>query len=606
MNVEDLAKPLTDDRVEKRLDAALDALAVAVASETDGAPPPPPPTRAPLKLGQRLLGDNLVSAEDLARALELQAKRGMKLGETLLDMGVATEEDLLPHIAQQLGVPALRLREGLVDPLAVRALDREFCERHGVLALFKVRDVLTVALDDPNDLDRLDRVERRCGLRVAPIFAFRASIERMIARAYEDDFQVDTVTADMDESAVELQADLTDVDLTAVQDMVGGSPVVNLVNYLILQAIRRGASDVHIEPSRKHGVVRFRIDGQLVEMIRPRRDVYPALVSRIKVMAKLDIAEQRKPQDGRCQVVVDGKEVDLRVSTLPTVIGEKVVLRVLDKQRLTFNLDELGIPARQLAEVKQMLARPHGLVLVTGPTGCGKTTTLYSALELIKSVHTNVVTVEDPVEYQIELVNQVQVDSIRELTFASALRSILRQDPDVIMIGEIRDAETAKVAVQAALTGHLVLSTLHTNDSAGAVTRMVDMGVEPYKLAAALVGVVAQRLVRMICPHCRTQHYAPAELLQTLHYTGDPHRKFSRGEGCRVCYDTGYRGRTGVYEALQADGELRRLVARDATSESLRDWIRESGLPTLLNGGLDLATREVTSLEEVARVTLFD
>ncbi|QDT69044.1 Type II secretion system protein E [Planctomycetes bacterium MalM25] len=594
-----------DDAVTSRLDASLDALAESVdrAVEQDGATPASP---LPMRLGQRLLGDDLVSAEDLAKALELQAKRGMRLGETLLEMGVASEEDLLPHIAAQLGLPAMRLREGLIDPLVVGTLERSFCEKHNVIALFRVRDVLTVALDDPSDLDRLDLIERTTGMRVSPIFAFRASIERMVARAYEEDFQVDSVTADMDESAVELQADITDVDLTAVQDMVGGSPVVNLVNYLILQAIRRGASDIHIEPSRKHGIVRFRIDGQLVEMIRPRRDIYPAVVSRIKVMAKLDIAEQRKPQDGRCQVIVDGKEVDLRVSTLPTVIGEKVVMRVLDKQRLTFNLDELGIPGRQLGEIKQMLSRPYGLMLVTGPTGCGKTTTLYSALELIKSVHTNMVTVEDPVEYQIDLVNQVQVDNVRELTFASALRSILRQDPDVIMIGEIRDAETAKVAVQAALTGHLVLSTLHTNDSAGAVTRMVDMGVEPYKLAAALVGVLAQRLVRRICPNCRTQHFAQAEMLQAMHYRGDPNRKFARGEGCRSCYDTGFRGRIGVYETLPADAELRRMVARDASSSELRDWIRESDMPTLLDGGLDLASREVTSLEEVARVTLFD
>lgn len=605
MNLADLESPPIEDAVEQRLDAALDALTEAVEAETEG-PVPSVAPKMPLRLGQRLLGDNLVSAEDLSKALELQAKRGLKLGETLLEMGVATEDDLLPHIAAQIGLPALRLREGLIDPVVVQTLERSFCEKHGVLALFNVRGVLTVALDDPSDLDRLDLVERTTGLRVAPVFAFRASIERMIARAYEDDFQVDSVTADMDESAVELQDDIADVDLTAVQDMVGGSPVVNLVNYLILQAIRRGASDIHIEPSRKHGIVRFRIDGQLVEMIRPRRDIYPAVISRIKVMAKLDIAEQRKPQDGRCQVIVDRKEVDLRVSTLPTVIGEKVVMRVLDKQRLTFNLEELGIPGRQLGDMKQMLSRPYGLVLVTGPTGCGKTTTLYSALELIKSVHTNVVTVEDPVEYQIELVNQVQVDGVRGLSFASALRSILRQDPDVIMIGEIRDAETAKVAVQAALTGHLVLSTLHTNDSAGAVTRMVDMGVEPYKLAAALVGVVAQRLVRMICPHCRTQHFAQAEMLQALHYTGDPNQKFSRGEGCRSCYDTGCRGRTGVYEVLPADSDLRRMVSRDASSEALRDWIADSGMPTLLHGGLDLARREIASLEEVARVTLFD
>ena len=565
-----------------------------------------PTKKIPVRLGQRLVGENLVSADDLTAALELQAKHGQKLGETLLEMGVATEEDLLPHIAAQIGRPALRLREGLIDPKVVSTLDREFCDRHSVLALFKVRNELTLAIDDPSDLDRIDLVERATGLRVNPVFAFQASIERMILRVFEEDFQVDTVTADMDESAVELQSDLTEIDLTAVQDMVGGSPVVNLVNYLILQAIRKGASDVHIEPSRKHGIVRFRIDGQLVEMIRPRRDIFPAVVSRIKVMAKLDIAEQRKPQDGRCQVVVDGKEVDLRVSTLPTVVGEKVVMRVLDKQRLTFNLGELGIPPTLLTDIKQMLGRPYGLVLVTGPTGSGKTTTLYSALELIKSVQTNVVTVEDPVEYQIEQINQVQVDNVRGLSFANSLRSILRQDPDTIMIGEIRDAETAKVAVQAALTGHLVLSTLHTNDAAGAITRMVDMGVEPYKLSAALVGVVAQRLVRTICPHCRTTHYATAEMLQAMHYQGDPSRKFSRGEGCRQCYDTGYRGRIGVYEVLTADADLRRIVSRDATTDSVREWLKESGRPTLLSGGLDLADREITSLEEVARVTLFE
>ncbi|TWT40146.1 GspE/PulE family protein [Botrimarina hoheduenensis] len=564
----------------------------------------PLPKNAPL--GQRLIGENLVSPEDLAAALELQAKRGAKLGETLLDMGVAAEDDLLPHIAAQLGVAAVRLREGLVDPEIVRILPREFCEKHAVLALLRVRGVLVVAIDDPHDLDRLDLIERRTGLATRPVFAFRGSIDRMIRRAFEDDFQVDAVTADMDESAVELQADLTDIDLTAVQDMVGGSPVVNLVNYIILQAIRRTASDIHIEPSKKHGVIRFRIDGQLIEMLRPRKDIYPAVVSRIKVMAKLDIAEQRKPQDGRCQVMVDGKEVDLRVSTLPTVVGEKVVMRVLDKQRLTFNLDELGIPPRQLADIKTMIGRPHGLMLVTGPTGCGKTTTLYSALELIKSVSTNLVTVEDPVEYQIELVNQVQVDSVRGLSFASSLRSILRQDPDVIMIGEIRDPETAQVAVQAALTGHLVLSTLHTNDAVGAVARMVDMGVESYKLSAALVGVLAQRLVRMVCPHCRTTHYVPTETLEAMHYKGDHQRRWSRGEGCRHCYDTGFQGRTGIYETLLADDALRRFITSSADPSALRNWLSESGRPTLLTSGLELAERGVTSLEEVTRVALFD
>jgi type II secretory ATPase GspE/PulE/Tfp pilus assembly ATPase PilB-like protein len=374
----------------------------------------------------------------------------------------------------------------------------------------------------------------------------------------------------------------------------------------VLQAVRKNASDIHIEPGRKFATVRYRVDGQLVEVLRPRRDIYPAIVSRIKVMAKMDIAEHRIPQDGRCQVVADGKEVDLRISTLPTVLGEKVVLRVLDKQRLTFNLDELGMPGAVLDVVKNLLRKPYGLMLVTGPTGSGKTTTLYSALELIKSVHRNIVTVEDPVEYQIELVNQVQIETVRGVSFAAALRSILRQDPDVIMVGEIRDAETAQVAVQAALTGHLVLSTLHTNDSAGAVLRLMDMGVESYKLAAALVGVVAQRLVRTICPHCRTAFYPSAEYLEALHFAGDKRRSFSRGEGCRECFDTGFQGRKGIYEVLPCEGDLRSLIARDPELEAIRKWQVDQGHPSLLQGGLRLAELEETSLEEVARVAFFE
>ena len=553
-------------------------------------------------LGQRLLSADLIGEDDLEAALRHQAEKGQKLGESMLELGIATEDQLLPFIGAQLGYPSVKLREGVLDPLAVQLLPRPFAEALCVLTLFRIHNKLVVATDDPQDLDKIDRIERLTGLDVQPVFAFQASIERIQQRAYEDGFEVDAVTADLDDSAVELQLDGEDLDVASVHDLVDGSPVINLVNYLVLQAIRRQASDVHIEPSRKFGTVRFRIDGQLVEMLRPRRDIFPALVSRIKVMAKLDIAEQRVPQDGRCQVVADGKEVDLRISTLPTVLGEKVVIRVLDKQRLTFNLDELGISADTLGIVKELLKKPYGLILVTGPTGSGKTTTLYSALELIKSVHLNIVTVEDPVEYQIELINQVQVDSSRKLKFDTALRSILRQDPDVIMVGEIRDAETAQVAVQAALTGHLVLSTLHTNDSVSAITRMMDMGIASYKLSAALVGVVAQRLVRTICPHCKTTYYPTAEFLDAMHYQGDARRSFSKGAGCRECFDTGFQGRTGIYEVLASDTELRRLIAADAPLESVRQWFNEQGLPSLLASGLQLAEQELTSLEEIARI----
>ncbi len=557
-------------------------------------------------LGQRLLGADLIDSEELEAALNHQSQKGQKLGESLLELGFANEDQLLPFMEAQLGVPAVRLREGMLDPAAVKLIPHKLAEELQSLALFRVRDSLIIATDEPQDLDTIDRIEHVTGLTVKPVFAFSVSINRMLRRAYEEDFRVDAVTADLDESAVELQMDSSEMDISSVHELVDGSPVINLVNYLVLQAIRKNASDIHIEPSRKFGTVRFRIDGQLVEMLRPRRDIYPAIISRIKVMARLDIAEQRLPQDGRCQVIADGKEVDLRVSTLPTVMGEKVVIRVLDKQRLTFNLDELGILPDTLGIIKQLLKKPYGLVLVTGPTGSGKTTTLYSALELIKSPSRNIVTVEDPVEYQIDLVNQVQADGTRGMKFASALRSILRQDPDVIMVGEIRDAETAQVAVQAALTGHLVLSTLHTNDSISAITRMLDMEVESYKLAAALVGVVAQRLVRTICPNCQTNYYPPAEYLQALHYQGDLRRSFSRGEGCRECFDTGFKGRTGIYEVLPADAELRRMIAKNTPLESIRDWYAEQGLPTLLEGGLRLAEQEKSSLEEVARIAFVE
>ena len=557
-------------------------------------------------LGQRLLSADLIAEDDLEAALKHQTEKGQKLGESLLELGFASEEQLLPFIEAQLGVQSVKLREGVLDPVAVQILPQNFAEANSVLALFRIHKTLVVAIDDPHDLVRIDRIEQLTGYDVHPVFAFQASIKRIQQRAYEDGFQVDAVTADLDDSAVELQVDGEEMDLASVHDLVEGSPVINLVNYLILQAIRKQASDIHIEPSRKFGTVRFRIDGQLVEMLRPRRDIFPALISRIKVMAKLDIAEHRIPQDGRCQVVADGKEVDLRISTLPTVLGEKVVIRVLDKQRLTFDLNKLGIPDDTLKVTKDLLKKPYGLFLVTGPTGSGKTTTLYSALELIKSVNRNIVTVEDPVEYQIELVNQVQVDSSHKLTFVDALRSILRQDPDVIMIGEIRDPETAQVAVQAALTGHLVLSTLHTNDSVSAITRMMDMGIESYKLSAALVGVVAQRLVRTICPKCKTTYYPNAEFLEALHYQGDARRSFSKGNGCRECFDTGFQGRTGIYEILPSNAELRRLISRDAPLETVREWYQEQDFPTLLKGGLRLAEKEATSLEEVARIVFVE
>lgn len=569
-------------------------------------PPRWQPTSEPLRLGERLIQSGLVSAGDIESALQHQSSRNNRLGEVLIDLGIIQEADLLPILGEQFGVPALQLRDGVVDPQVIHLLPRKKAESLPALALFKVRDTLTVAMADPQNLHALDEIERLTGLKVRPVFVLEASLRESLDRYYDESFEVDALTADVSQHAVEVNANAVAIELQGVDAFVEESPVINLVNYIIVHAVRQGASDIHIEPGQQNSLVRFRVDGQLREVIRPRREFHPGLVSRIKVMSKLDIAEHRVPQDGRLNVVVEGRQIDLRISTLPTVLGEKVVLRLLDRANITFNLNDLGVPMELLVQFKAMLARPHGLLLVTGPTGSGKTTTLYSAVELIKSVHRNFITVEDPVEYQLELINQVHANPNIDLTFANVLRSILRQDPDVIMVGEIRDAETAEVAIQAALTGHLVLSTLHTNDSAGAITRLLDMGVAAYKISSALVGVVAQRLVRKICPHCKTPYYPPTELLQQLQYAGDFRKQFLRSEGCRECFDTGFRGRVGIYEILQPDRTLRDMILQIPSVDAIEDWHARKGGTNLLKEGLRLAEKGITSLDEVMRVTTFE
>jgi len=557
-------------------------------------------------LGQRLLQAELITEEELETALKERTNKNLQLGESLVDLGFIKESELLPFLQRQLSIPAVQLRDGMIDPLTVPLLPRSKAEALNAVVMFKVRDRVTVAMAEPQNLQQVDELERITRLKVQPVIALRSEIQRMITRCYQAGFEVDVVTADLEEGAVEFDADAIEMSLADVESLAEGSPIINLVNYMIVHAVRQGASDIHIEPGSKHTAIRFRVDGLLREVLRPRKDFHPAIISRVKLMAKMDIAEHRQPQDGRMHVVVEGREIDLRASTLPTVLGEKAVLRILDKQNVTFNLDQLGVPDRQLAQIKQMLAKPYGLMLVTGPTGSGKTTTLYSALELIKSVHRNIITVEDPVEYQLELINQVQADNATNMTFASALRSILRQDPDVIMVGEIRDRETAEVAIQAALTGHLVLSTLHTNDSAAAVTRLLDMGVVGYKIAASLVGVIAQRLVRNVCQHCKTPHYPPAEILEMIHYEGDKRRQFLRGAGCNECHDTGFRGRTGIYEVLMCNPALRELISSEVSVDAIRACHRSQGGETLLHAGIRLAETGRTSLDEIIGTAFFE
>lgn len=561
---------------------------------------------AKLPLGQRLVRAGLIDDKQLEQALELHGNHGMRLGEALVSLGLLSEGDLLPLIGHQLNYPWVKLREGLIDPEVVRLLPREAAEQLNCLALFRVHGQLTVAMAEPQNLETVDLLEELTGLHINPVLSLKSSIERLIPRCYEDDFRVDALTADIDENAIELKSEEVFFDTDSIAVLADGSPVINLVNYLIVQAVRQGASDIHIEPTQRSSLIRFRVDGQLREIVKPKRDLHPAVVSRIKVMAKLDIAEQRKSQDGRFHVRVDDKEVDLRVSSLPTVLGEKVVMRVLDRSSITFDLDKLGVPEDRLNLLRKILKKPHGLVLVTGPTGSGKTTTLYSAVETIKHSGCNIVTVEDPVEYQLDLVNQVQVNSARQMTFASALRSILRQDPDIILVGEIRDAETAEIAIQAALTGHLVLSTLHTNDSASTITRLRDMGIPPYKISASLAGVIAQRLIRKNCPKCRASYYPSMDQAELVGYSEIPNHTYTRGQGCSNCYDTGYSGRQGIYEVMAVDSRVRDIIASEGNLSELKQQLKNQGSGTLLEEARSLAEAGITSIEEVIRVALTD
>ncbi len=557
-------------------------------------------------LGDQLLSAGILTSQELTQALELQSRKKLRLGETLLEMGLVKPHELLPFLAEKLNLPYAMLRDGLIDPKVVRMIPQEFAVKHKAIALFCVRNVLTVAMADPQNLTVIDELESMTECSVRPVLATHQAINYFVNRCYEQNFAVDSITADMDSAAISVNDDPLSLGLDHVESLAEGSPIINLVNYMILQAVRQGASDIHIEPGHRHTIVRFRIDGQLREVLKPRKEFHASIVSRLKVMAKMDIAEYRMPQDGRVHVIVDKREIDLRTSTLPTVLGEKIVIRVLDRAHVTFHLDHLGFSDGNLEVFKRMLKRPYGLLPVTGPTGSGKTTTLYSAIELIKSIHQNIVTVEDPVEYQFDGINQVNVNATGSLSFAKALRAILRQDPDVIMIGEMRDLETAEVGIQAALTGHLVLSTLHSGDAISALLRFVDMGVPIYKLSSALIGILSQRLIRRICPHCKISYFPTVNQLELIGYEGDRHRQFLKGEGCQKCFDSGYRGRMAIYEILEFNRDLRDLLTRELNIDLIRDWHRSTGAKTLLQDGVRAAINGDTSLEEVIRVVLFE
>jgi len=563
-------------------------------------------TASKVQLGELLVQRGALTESQLQEALQHQSESGHRrlLGEVLVELSFTTEEEIIRALAECYGVPYARLSPRIADPRVTEALPREFIEQHCVLPLFLIDGVLTVAITEPANLFLIEEIERVSGHRAQIVVStakdIRATLQTHLPSA--NVFVIDEIYDDSklgDFSVVEQEMQ----DLGNLEEVSGQSPVIKLVNYIIYQAVQDRASDIHIEPDDHVSRVRLRVDGRLVSKLSPPYQMHPAVVSRIKIMSGLDIAERRVPQDGDVHVMIDGRPIDLRVSTMPGKYGEKVVIRVIDNRSAIVPLDRVGFGPELLPAWKEIIGASNGVVLVTGPTGSGKSTTLYSALAELSSDELNVSTVENPVEVNLPGVNQFQIQPKAGFTFAGALRALLRQDPDILMVGEIRDAETAQIATQAALTGHLVFSTLHTNDAISAVTRLVNMGVEPYLVAAILRGVLAQRLVRKICPHCKLE-ITPDERTKAIvaEVLGECPTLYG-GEGCSRCHGKGYAGRLGVFELLTPTDELLEAVAGGAEMRTLRKIAEECGFKSLKHDGLQKAALGMTTVEEVLRVS---
>jgi general secretion pathway protein E len=553
-------------------------------------------------LEQLLLEQGRISADDLRKIKRLQLDRGERLERLLLDLGFISEEDLLPLLAAYLGVPAVSRKEFPEVPVPLGNLNLKFLRHAKVLPLSQSNGTLTVAMADPADYYTIQGLQLATGLQVETRLARERDVLEALEAAYDSGAGENGAAADTGDAELEYFSE-DEEDVNHLRDLASEAPVIRFVNLLISRAVEQRSSDIHIEPFENELKVRYRIDGVLHDVEGPQRRLQAAIVSRIKIMAKLNIAERRLPQDGRIKLRLMGREIDLRVSTLPTLFGESVVLRILDRSSIVVNLDSLGFPEDCLGQFEKLINKPYGMILVTGPTGSGKTTTLYGALDKINSPDKKIITIEDPVEYQLFGVNQIHVKPAIGLTFANGLRSIVRQDPDVIMVGEIRDAETAEIAIQAALTGHLVFSTLHTNDAAGAVSRLLEMGVEDYLLASSLLGVLAQRLVRKVCAKCRQ----PAELaVSALREIAGPNGgevQVYEGRGCEECSNTGYRGRSGIFELLAVSDVIRQLILKRSSADAIREAAIRQGMRTLREDGWQKVRSGSTTVAEVVRVT---
>jgi len=565
------------------------------------------------RLGDMLLEDNLITPDQLAVAVAEQRRTGQLLGATLVRLGILAEHDLLQCLHRQLGLPLVDLNDMLVDESVIQHVREDLAKKYGALPLeVEGRATLVVAMSDPLNVAALEDLRFHSGMFIKPVLAPPSQIAEAIERYYHMDTSMNEVIQNIitNENDVEINTVEETEQPEAVDDLMReaeGRPIVRLTNWLIHRAVEDRASDLHIEPQERDLVVRFRVDGLLREIQRLPKWTQGAIVSRIKVLSNLDIAEKRMPQDGRLVAEVKNRRVDMRVSTLPVTNGEKVVIRIVDQARVQVALEDLGMQRDDLTRYRRWLERPQGIILVTGPTGSGKSTLLYASLRQIQHVTKNIVTVEDPVEYQIAGINQVQVDEKAKKTFPSALRAILRQDPDVIMIGEVRDRETAQIAFRASVTGHLVLSTVHTNDAAGAVTRLVDLGLEPFMVASSLVGVVSMRLVRTLCPRCKESYEAPASSFDRLGRSGGGETlTLWRGRGCSHCHESGYHGRTGIFEVLGVDDAVRSLVVGGAPDGLIRQAAIEGGMRSIGEDGLQKVLSGVTTLDEVTRVVYLD
>ena len=609
-----------------------------------------------VKLGEILVRENLVTPQQLREALDYQRTSGGRLGNNLVKLGIISDDVITAVLSRQYGVPSINLDLFHIEDAVIKLISQEVALKYTVLPVSKVGATLTLAMADPTNVFAMDDIKFMTGFNVEPVIASEVSIQMSVGKYYGGSNQIDIFdaavfetdkagskngkngngkngsrkgpaglsdtdldvslgsfefeNADESNAEFELVQDNDEIDLATLARASEDAPVVRLVNILMVDSLRRGASDIHVEPYEKDFRIRFRIDGVLYDVMHPPMKIRDPLISRLKIMAKLDISEKRLPQDGRIKIKVKiderSRELDFRVSTLPTLFGEKVVLRLLDKDKLMLDMTKLGFEAQSLEKFQRAIANPYGMVLVTGPTGSGKTNTLYSALQTLNTTETNIMTAEDPVEFNLEGINQVQMKEQIGLNFAAALRSFLRQDPNIILVGEIRDFETAEIAIKAALTGHLVLSTLHTNDAPSTISRLVNMGIEPFLVATSVNIIQAQRLIRRICSACKEENHYPVEGLIEIGFSAEeaPTIKTFKGRGCEICLNTGYKGRVGLYEVMELTDELRELIIIGASAIELRKKAIELGMITLRGSGLYKLREGITTVEEVVKETV--